>query len=70
MMNNIIGFVFLALLSRTLSDCDGDKFGYDGAIPLLFIYENGTFNSKEGQPMTLSLPSGLYTGKIMFLMSI
>ena len=66
MMNNIIGFAFLALSSRSLSDCDGDKFGYNGGIPLLFIYENGTFNLKEGQPMTLSLPAGLYTGKSVF----
>ena len=61
-MNNIIGFAFLTLLTRTLSDCNGDKFGYNSAIQVLYIYENGTFNPKN--EMTLEIPVDQYTGKI------
>ena len=61
-MNNIIGFAFLTLFTRTLSDCNGDKFGYNSAVQLLYIYENGTFNMKND--LKLKIPIVQYTGQI------
>lgn len=62
-MNNIIGFAFLTLLTRTLSDnCNGDKFGYNTAVQVLYIYEDGTFNPKN--ELKLEIPLNQYTGKI------
>ena len=65
-MNKIIGFAFLSLISRTLSDvCDSDRFGFYAATWNLYFFEDGTANTKGGQkPMILELSSELYTGKV------
>ena len=65
-MNKIIGFAFLTLIPRTLSDnCEGDRFGFYGAAWSLYFFEDGTVNTKGDQkPMILELPSDLYTGKV------
>ena len=62
-MNNIIGFAFLTIITRTLSDnCNGDKFGFYSGVQSLYIYENGTFNPKN--ELKLEIPIDQYTGKI------
>ena len=62
-MNNIIGFAFLTIITRTLSDnCNGDKFGFNAAVQSLYIFENGTFNPKN--ELKLEIPIDQYTGKI------
>ena len=63
-MNNIFGFAFLALFSRTLSDNCGVKFGFDAGLQLIFIYEDGTFIQQDGEQMILELPLEVYIGKI------
>ena len=64
-MNKIIGFAFLTLMSRTLSDdCEGDRFGFYSIVQSLYIFEDGTVNLKgDERPIVLELPSELYTGK-------
>ena len=63
---NIIVFAFLTLITRSISDnCDGDRFGFD-LLPTnpIFIFENGDFNNKADQPMTLEIPSEQYIGNL------
>ena len=63
---NIIVFAFLTLITRSISDnCDGDRFGFQlNPTNPIFIFENGDFNNKADQPMTLEIPSEQYIGTL------